>query len=221
MKKDFLSIFELETDEIYSIFNLARELENKVKKGLPLKPYLAGKTVALLFEKPSTRTRVSFEVAIYQLGGHPLFLSQQDIHLGKSESLEDTARALSRYVNAVIIRTFQQEKLERFARASDVPVINALTDLLHPCQALADYYTLWKRGRLSPQLKFSYIGDGNNVCHSLMLGAAKLGIQLVVATPENYRPKSSIMEKIKGKENIKVVKDPQEAVKEADVIYTD
>jgi len=218
MKKDFLSIWDLTTEEIYQIFQLADNLREKDILYQPLK----GKTLALIFEKPSTRTRVSFEVGAYHLGAHPIFLSTQDIHLGKSESLEDTAKVISRYVDGVMIRTFEQKKVEIFAASADIPVINGLTDLLHPCQAMADYYTLWRKGKLNQDTKFVYVGDGNNVCHSLILGAARLGVQLVVATPESFRPNSSILEKIKEKgERIKIITDPKLAVKDADVIYTD
>lgn len=218
MKKDFLSIWDLNTEQIYQMFELADELR---KKNTPHQ-LLKGKSLALIFEKPSTRTRVSFEVAAYQLGAHPVFLSAQDIHLGKNESLEDTAKVLSRYVQGVMIRTFEQEKVERFAASANIPVINGLTDLLHPCQALADYYTLWREKKLNQEVKLVYVGDGNNVCHSLMLGAARLGIQMMVATPDNYRPKSSILEKIKGKgEKIKITPDVKVAIKGADIIYTD
>ncbi|MCD6574308.1 ornithine carbamoyltransferase, partial [Candidatus Aerophobetes bacterium] len=141
-KRDFISIWDLSTEEIYQIFNLAEKLRNIKDKRENLYP-LKGKTIALIFEKPSTRTRVSFEVGAYQLGAYPIFLASRDIHLGKSETLEDTARVMSRYVQAVVIRTFEQEKVERFAASANIPVINALTDFLHPCQAMADYYTLW------------------------------------------------------------------------------
>ncbi|MCD6406943.1 ornithine carbamoyltransferase [Candidatus Aerophobetes bacterium] len=215
MKKDFISIWDLTPQEIYDIFNLTE----KLKENFSSQP-LKGKSIALIFEKPSTRTRLSFEVGAYQLGAFPIFLSLKDIHLGKNESLEDTARVMSRYVQAVVIRTFEQEKVERFALNSSVPVINALTDFLHPCQALSDYYTLWKKGKLNEDIKFAYVGDGNNVCHSLILGAAKLGIQMVVATPEKYRPHPLILEKIKGTK-IRIITSPEEAVKNADIVYTD
>ncbi|MBE0478450.1 ornithine carbamoyltransferase [Candidatus Aerophobetes bacterium] len=225
MKKDFLSIQDLSLEEIYEIFELADELRNiwREKKGevFSYQP-LQGKTLALIFDKPSTRTRVSFEVAAYHLGAHPVFLSAQDIHLGKSESLEDTARVISKYVDAVVIRTFGQEKVEKFAAFSDVPVINALSDLLHPCQALSDYYTLYRRKKLNQNIKFSYVGDGNNVCHSLILGAAKLKVNLIVATPEKYKPKPFILKEIKEmQDKIKITQDPKLAVDGADVIYTD
>lgn len=218
-KRDFISIWDLSTEEIYQIFNLAEKLRNIKDKGENLYP-LKGKTIALIFEKPSTRTRVSFEVGAYQLGAYPIFLASRDIHLGKSETLEDTARVMSRYVQAVVIRTFEQEKVERFAASANIPVINALTDFLHPCQAMADYYTLWRRKKLKKDIKFAYIGDGNNVCHSLILGAARLGIEITIATPEEYKPSPLILEKVKGGK-IKIVTNPREAVKDADAVYTD
>jgi len=209
MKKDFISIWDLDTQEIYEIFQLADKLRDMINKKTPYKP-LEGKTLALIFEKPSTRTRVSFEVGAHQLGAYPIFLSSQDIHLGKSESLEDTARVLSRYVQAIVIRTYEQERVERLAVSADIPVINALSDLLHPCQAMGDYYTLWRKKKLNQNTKLAYVGDGNNVCHSLILGAAKLGVKMAVATPEKYKPHPLILEKIKGREEkIKITTNPK------------
>ena len=222
MKKDFISIWDLETQEIHEIFHLADDLRDiTTKKDSSYQP-LKGKTCLLLFEKPSTRTRVSFEVAAYQLGAYSIFLSAQDIHLGKSESLEDTAKVLSRYAQAIVIRTYEQKRVERFAEIAGIPVINALTNLLHPCQVMADYYTLWRRGKLNQNIKMAYVGDGNNVCHSLILGAAKLGVKLTVASPEKYKPQPLFMEKIKEK-GIKIIitTNPEVAVEKADVIYTD
>jgi len=220
MKRDFLSIWDLEKDEIYDIFHLSDNIKKFLRKDESYKP-LKGKVVALLFEKPSTRTRVSFEAAVHQLGGYPIFLSSKEIQLARGESLEDTARVLSRYVQAVIIRTYEHDKLVKFAATSDAPVINALSDLLHPCQAMADYYTLWQKKRLD-NIKFAYVGDGNNVCNSLILGAAKLGIKMVVATPEDYQPDPSILKKVEDKKaNITITTSPLEAVKGADVVYTD
>ncbi len=220
MKKDFLSIWDFTTEKIYQIFELANRLRKVMKNGQPFYP-LKGKNIALIFEKPSTRTRVSFEVAINQLGANSIFLSTQDIHLGKSESLEDTARVLSRYVQGVIIRTFEHERLVRFASIAGIPVINALSDLLHPCQAMADFYTLWLKKDLK-KIKLAWVGDGNNVCHSLILGAARLGVNMVVSTPEKYQPEPSIVEKAQdagGK--IEIISQPREAVRGADVVYTD
>lgn len=220
MKKDFLSLWDLETPKIYHLFESATRLRKLVKDNKNFQP-LRGKSIALIFEKPSTRTRVSFEVAAYQLGAKSLFLSTQDLHLGKTESIEDTAKVLSRYVEGIIIRTFEHERVERFAATASVPVINALSDLFHPCQAMADFYTLWQRKNLN-QIKLTYVGDGNNVCHSLILGATKLGVEMVVATPEKYRPHCQIVEKaLRAGGKITITSNPKEAVKGADVIYTD
>ncbi len=224
MKKDFISIWNLKTKEIHEIFHLAEDLRDITSKKDGSYQPLKGKTCVLIFEKPSTRTRVSFEVAAYQLGAASIFLSAQDIHLGKSESLEDTAKVLSRYAQAIVIRTYEQKRVERFAKTADIPVINALTNLLHPCQVMADYYTLWREGKLNQNMKMAYVGDGNNVCHSLILGAAKLGVELIIASPEKYKPQSLFMKKIKGKElkkRITITTNPEIAVEKADVIYTD
>lgn len=221
MKKDFLSVWELETHEFYKLFWITDRLREMVGRQRS-SHFLRGRTVALIFEKSSTRTRVSFEVGISDLGGEPLFLSSNDIHLGKSESIEDTGKVLSRYVDALVIRTYAHERVKRLAQAAEIPVINALSDLLHPCQAMADYYTLWHRGILDENLKLVYVGDGNNVCHSLILGAAKLQVKMVIASPKGYAPHPQIVEKAKSAGgDIRINPDPREAVKGADVIYTD
>ena len=188
---------------------------------------LEGRSLAMIFQKPSTRTRVSFEVGMSQLGGSALFLGASDIQLGRGETVPDTARVLSRYVDGIMARVFAQEDLVELARHATVPVINGLSDLLHPCQALADYFTLLeKRGKLDG-LKIAYVGDGNNVCHELMFGAVKLGLTMSVAAPAGYQPnqlivKSAAREAQKGKGPAPVVvEDPMEAVAGADVVYTD
>ena len=199
MGKDFISIEEISTQEVYGIFARAEQLRRQWEEsGKPLDA-LQGKTIALIFEKRSTRTRVSFEVAAHQLGASSLFLSQQDIHLGTSESLEDTARTLSRYVHGVVLRTYEHNTVVRFAASSSIPVINGLTNLLHPCQAMTDYYTLWRRGKLAEGTRVVYIGDGNNVCSSLMLGAVRIGLDLVVCTPPAYKPPAHIWDKAGGR----------------------
>ncbi|HON57450.1 MAG TPA: ornithine carbamoyltransferase, partial [bacterium] len=196
--------------------------QKKGEEFLPLK----GKTLAMIFEKPSTRTRVSFEVGMFQLGGHALYLNANDIQLRRGETIGDTAKTLSRYVDAIVIRTFDHNNVIDLAFQADVPVINALSDLLHPCQALADIYTLFEhRGQLQG-LKIAYIGDGNNVAHSLMYGAAKVGIDISLACPKGYYPNQYITEKAMedakhSKSKIVITEDPYEAVKNADVIYTD
>jgi len=224
MKKDLICIWDLDKNKILNLFQSANYLKKLMEEGKIYHP-LEGKTLAMIFEKPSTRTRVSFEVGMHQLGGKPLFLSSQDMQLGRGESIEDTARVLSRYVDGILIRTTEHQRVERLARAATIPVINGLTDLLHPCQALSDYYTLWKKGKKLNKIKLAYIGDGNNVCHSLILGAAKLSISIWVATPKEYQPQEKIIKIIKrakeGKKEIHLLRNPEEAVEEADVIYTD
>ena len=175
----------------------------------------------MIFRKPSTRTRVSFEVAMYQLGGHAIFLPSSEMQLQRGESIEDTGKVLSRYVAGIVIRTFDQNEVARLAEAATVPVINGLTDLLHPCQALSDYYTLWERGKELEGLKLAYLGDGNNVCNSLVLGAAKLGVHIAIATPPGYEPDKEIIEKAAASGKITLRKDPLEAAKDASVLYTD
>ena len=224
MKKDFICIWDLDKSKILNLFQSANYLKKLTKEGKVYHP-LEGKTLAMIFEKSSTRTRVSFEVGMYQLGGKSLFLSSQDIQLGRGESIEDTARVLSRYVDGIMIRTTEHQRVERLAKASTVPVINGLTDLLHPCQALSDYYTLWEKEKELDKIKLAYIGDGNNVCHSLILGAAKLNISIWVATPKEYQPQKKIIKIIKkakeGEEKIHLLRDPKQAVEQADVVYTD
>jgi len=221
MKKDFICVWDLDKNEILNLFQSAKYLKKLTKEGKIYHP-LEGKTLAMIFEKPSTRTRVSFEVGMYQLGGKSLFLSGKDIQLGRGESIEDTARVLSRYVDGIMVRTTEHQRVERLARAATIPVINGLTDLLHPCQVLSDYYTLWEKGKKLDKIKLAYIGDGNNVCHSLILGAAKLNISIWVATPKEYQPQKEIIKKAEeGGGKIHLLRDPKEAVEQADVVYTD
>jgi len=222
MKKDLLSIADLSKDEILHLFELSDYLRNLLKRGRFYHP-LRGKTLGMLFCKPSTRTRLSFEVGMHQLGGCAIFLSSQDLQLGRGETIEDTGKIFSRYVDAIMMRTFDQEEVVKMAQSSSIPVINGLTDLLHPCQALSDYYTLWKRKIDLETIKFVYVGDGNNVCNSLLLGAAQLGIDIVVSNPKGYDPNPKIMEITKriGNGKIVVQRDPLKAVQEADIVYTD
>ncbi|MBI5167432.1 MAG: ornithine carbamoyltransferase [candidate division NC10 bacterium] len=225
MKKDLLSIHDLSLSEIEGIFELAAELKARQKRGERYTP-LMGKTLAMIFEKPSTRTRVSFEVGMHQLGGHALFLNPRDIQLGRVETVADTARVLSRYVDGILIRTYSQERVEELACHSSVPVINGLSDLTHPCQILADLFTVKeKRGELKG-LKVAYIGDGNNVAHSWLYGAAKTGIDLSIARPRGFGPDEGVLSKaLKDAEasgaRLKVMDDPIQAAKGADVLYTD
>ena len=217
--KDLISIHDLSVSEIGEILALAKELKVSPRKTLE------GATLAMIFEKPSARTRVSFEVGMWQLGGKTINLAPEDIQLGKRETIGDVARTLSRYVDGIMIRTFAHEKLIEFAKYATVPVINGLSDLSHPCQALADVFTIQeKKGKQG--LKVAYIGDGNNVCHSLMFACAKVGINLTIATPAGYEPKDKIVklafEDAKASNiEIDILNDPVVAVEGADVIYTD
>ena len=222
MKKDLFSLADLSKDEILHLFELSDYLRNLLKKGRLYHP-LRGRTLGMIFRKPSTRTRLSFEVGMYQLGGCAIFLSSQDLQLERGETIEDTGKIFSRYVDAIMMRTFDQEEVVKMAESTSLPVINGLTDLLHPCQALSDYYTLWKRKIDLETMKFVYVGDGNNVCNSLLLGAAQLGVHIVVSNPEGYGPDPKIMEitqKI-GSGRIVVQRDPLKAVEEANIVYTD
>ena len=220
MKKDFLSISELTQEEIIQLFEKTDHLKSLLEKGEIYHP-LQQKTLAMIFRKPSTRTRISFEVAMYQLGGQAIFLPSSEMQLQRGESIEDTGKVLSRYVAGIVIRTFDQNEVARLAEAATVPVINGLTDLLHPCQALSDYYTLWERGKELEGLKLAYLGDGNNVCNSLVLGAAKLGVHIAISTPPGYEPDKEIIEKAAASGKITLLKDPLEAAKDASVLYTD
>lgn len=224
--KDLLSIHDLSVQEVNQILDLAEELKAKQKAGVA-HPVLKGKTLGMIFQKSSTRTRVSFEVGMYQLGGSALFLSGHDLQIGRGEPIKDTARVMSRYLDGVMIRTFAHEDVEEFAKYADIPVINGLTDKLHPCQVLTDLLTIQEhKGKNLKGLKLAYIGDGNNMTHSLMYGCAKAGMHFVAATPEGYEPCPVITAQAKEDAkatggSIAVVRDPMEAAKGADVLYTD
>ncbi|WP_110931116.1 ornithine carbamoyltransferase [Paenibacillus bouchesdurhonensis] len=223
--RDFIELSDYTTEEIQYLIDLAVEIKTKHKKGEVYHP-LKGKTVGLIFEKSSTRTRVSFEVGTYQLGGHALFLSKNDIQLGRGETIADTAAVMSRYLDGIMIRTFGHENVVDLARYSTVPVINGLSDQAHPCQVLADLQTIYEYKGALKGLKLAYIGDGNNMAHSLMIGCAKLGVHISVASPEGYEPDAKITAEAQqiAKETgavIEVVRDPKAAVAQADVIYTD
>lgn len=220
MKKDFLTIMDLDSNEVMDIVKRAAEL--KSGKDDSLFP-LIGKSVGLIFEKSSTRTRVSFEVGIYQLGGQPVTLKTDDIQMGRGETIADTARTLSRYLSAVAIRTFEQERVVEFASNATVPVINALTDLHHPCQALADLLTVYEKKGTLKGIKMAYVGDGNNVANSLIEAAARTGMELSLACPEGYGPDDGVLKNAQADTSsyITVTDDPAAAVKEADVLYTD
>ena len=223
--RDFLMLVDFSQEEILYLIDLAIELKQKQKAGIEHK-VLQGKTVGLIFEKSSTRTRVSFEVGIYQLGGQGLFLSGNDLQIGRGETILDTAQTLSRYLDGIMIRTFEHHKVVELARGATIPVINGLTDLSHPCQALADFQTIYEQMGTFENVKLAYIGDGNNMVHSLMMGAAKLGVHMSIATPEGYEPDADIVAQtmaIAEETGAKIVvcRDPQEAIEGADFVYTD
>jgi ornithine carbamoyltransferase len=215
--RDFLAIPDFSSAELESLFALADSMRTGAYKKTPL----AGQTLAMIFMKASTRTRVSFEVGTYQLGGHALFLSPRDVQLGRGEPISDTAKVLSRYVNGIMIRTFAHSDVEALARDASVPVINGLTDLLHPCQVLADLLTVRQQlGGISGK-KVAWIGDGNNMANSWINAASVLGFELSLACPEGYDPDSDVLARVRGNANITVVRDPAEAVRGANVVTTD
>lgn len=223
--RSFLSLHDFSVEEIRYILDFAHYLKNKQKKGEPYQ-ILKGKTLGMIFTKNSTRTRVSFEVGMYQLGGLALFLSSNNLQIGRGESIEDTARVLSRYLDGIMIRTYDHQDVVKLSEYSDVPVINGLTDLLHPCQVLADLMTIEEhRGQLQGK-KLAYIGDGNNMAHSLMFGGAKTGMHVTIASPPGYEPDKKIVNlakkdaKLTGS-SIIVTNDIKEAAKDAHILYTD
>lgn len=223
--RDFLALVDFTTEEVQYLIKLAIELKKKQKAGEFYHP-LKGKTLGMIFEKSSTRTRVSFEVGMYQLGGQALFLSKNDLQLGRGETVWDTGQTMSRYLDGIMLRTFAHKNIIELARGSTVPVINGLSDLSHPCQVLADYLTMYeKKGRLKG-LKVAYIGDGNNMVHSLLMGAGKLGVHISIATPQGYEPDAEVVklstenaEQTGG--SINICNDPKEAIADADIVYTD
>jgi len=223
--RDFLMLVDFTPEEIQYLIDLAIELKAKQKAGQPHN-VLQGKTIGLIFEKSSTRTRVSFEVGIYQLGGQGLFLSGNDLQIGRGETIMDTAQTLSRYLDGIMIRTYEHRKVVELARGATIPVINGLTDLSHPCQALADFQTIYEKRGSFDGVKLAYIGDGNNMVHSLMMGAAKLGVDMSIATPEGYEPDEDLVAQtiaIAEETGAKIVvcRDPKEAIQGANFVYTD
>lgn len=222
MKKDLISIYDLTKAEIEAILHKAAELKEMHRQDIPYRP-LEGQTLAMIFEKPSTRTRVSFEVGMYQLGGYALSLTPQDTQLGRGEAIADTARVLSRYVDGIMFRTFAQERVEEMARFASVPVINGLSDLLHPCQILSDIFTIGEKQGRYGGLKVAYVGDGNNVANSWINGALRLGFDLWLACPPGYEPNEKILSRARqeGSSQIILTHDPKEAVQGAHVINTD
>lgn len=222
--KDFIEIHDWTAAEVMEIFELAKEIKQKPKK---FRDALEGQTLAMIFEKSSTRTRVSFEAGMFQLGGHALFLSSRDIQLGRGEPITDTAKVLSRYVDGIMARTFAHKTVTDLAENASVPVINGLTDLAHPCQVMTDYFTAWEKfgGELKGR-KIAYVGDGNNMAHSLMFGAPKVGMDIAIATPPSYAADPSVTAQAKADADAAgtkmiITNSIEEAVRDADVVETD
>ncbi len=223
--KSFLSLNDFSEDEFFQIFDLSESLKNKLKNGISHR-LLDGKTLGMIFSKPSTRTRISFEVGIYQLGGIGMFFNQNDLQLKKSENISDTAKVLSRFLNGIMIRTFEHQDVLDLAKYASIPVINGLTDLMHPCQVMADLFTILEKKKKLKGLKLAYIGDGNNMAHSLLHGCSKVGMDISVASPKGFQPNKMIVEEALGNakkfnSKVEILIDPIEAVKNADVVYTD
>jgi len=218
--KDILTLDELTDNELSKIIDYGIKLKKQLKNGFH-KPILKNKTLAMIFEKPSTRTRVSFETGMFQLGGHALNLSSSELQLSRGESVEDTAKTLSRYVDVIMARVYDQKILEILAKNSDVPVINGLSNSFHPCQTLADLMTIKEKKKKLKGLKIAWIGDGNNVCNSLIYGCSKTGINISIATPKGFEPDKTVIKKSTTKITIVLTTDPQDAVNNADVVITD
>ena len=222
MKKDLLKLLDLTPEEITAILNKADQLKYEKKHGIAQK-YLEGKSLAMIFEKNSTRTRVSFEAGMFQLGGHALFLSGKESQIGRGEPIEDTARVLSRYCDGIMIRTFGQDEVEQLAKYADIPVINGLTDFCHPCQVLADLLTVREHKAVLEGLKLCYIGDGNNMANSLIVGGLKTGMEVSAACPAGYDPDQQVLDFAQSDPAYKfsLHRAPQDAAAGADVIFTD
>jgi len=223
--RDFLTLQDFTYEELKFLLDTALELKRARKRG-HLEPVLSGKTLAMIFQKPSTRTRVSFEVAMSDLGGRALYLRWDDLQLGRGETVADTARVLSRYVDGIMARVFSHKDLEELAKYADIPVINGLSDLTHPCQILADLLTILEKKTTLRGLKLTFVGDGNNVCNSLLIGCTKMGMDISVATPKKYRPREEFIQWAmenaqESGSKVEILESPEEAVKDADVIYTD
>ena len=222
MKKDFIHISDLTADEIFEILDKSKWIKSQFKQNQNYKPF-KGKTMAMIFAKPSARTRVSFETGFYRLGGHALYLGPKDIGIGKRESTADIARVLSRFNNIIMARLFEHKDIIDLAEHASVPVINGLTDFNHPCQIMADIFTVLEHKKNLDNLKVSYVGDGNNIVHSWLMLAQKIPFHFSVACPEGFEPDKDLMQKVKdvGISSVEVVNDPYVSVKDADVVYTD
>ena len=222
MKKDLLKLLDLSGEDITAILNTADQLKYEARHNIH-RDYLKGKTLAMIFEKNSTRTRVSFETGMFQLGGHALFLSGKESQIGRGEPVEDTARVLDRYCDGIMIRTFRQEEVEGLARYTRIPVINGLTDFCHPCQVLADLLTIRERKAVLRGLRMCYIGDGNNMANSLIVGGLKMGMEVSVACPEGYDPDPRVLDFAAGapEHRFHLYRDPRQAAADADVVFTD
>lgn len=219
--KHLLKMLDLSTDEIIDILNLADQLKYELKHGIP-HPHLKGKTLGMIFQKASTRTRVSFETGMYQLGGYPLFLSSNDLQIGRGEPVQDTARVLSRYLSGIMIRTFEQKEVEDLAQYGSIPIINGLTDFCHPCQVLADLMTIREFKGSFDGLKMCFIGDGNNMANSLIVGCLKVGMSVSIACPNDYQPPKEILDFAAGNgDKFEMTDCPKQAAKDADVLITD
>ncbi|MGN0616704.1 ornithine carbamoyltransferase [Ruminococcus flavefaciens] len=219
--KHLLKMLDLSTEEIIEILNLADQLKYELKHGIP-HPHLKGKTLGMIFQKASTRTRVSFETGMYQLGGYPLFLSSNDLQIGRGEPVQDTARVLSRYLDGIMIRTFEQKEVEDLAEYGSIPIINGLTDFCHPCQVLADLMTIREFKGSFDGLKMCFIGDGNNMANSLIVGCLKVGMSVSIACPDDYQPPKEILDFAKGYgDKFEMTNVPMQAAKGADVLITD
>ena len=221
MKKDFISILDISREELEGILAEAEKLKRQKKAGVP-HALLDGKTLAMIFEKSSTRTHISFEVGMNELGGHALFLNARDMQIWRGEEIRDTARAASRYVSAIMIRAYKHSTIEEFAKYATIPVINGLSDLEHPCQLLADIMTMKEHFGSLSDLKVAWVGDGNNVCNSLILSTVLTGYDVTVGTPRGYEPEDAFVKKARSLGgNVKLVRKPEDAVNNADVIVTD
>lgn len=219
--KHFLKLLDLTTEEILELLDLADQLKLQKKQGIE-HPILKGKTLGMIFEKSSTRTRVSFETGMYQLGGHALFISSKDAQIGRGEPTEDTARVLSRYLDGIMIRTFEQEEVETLAKYGSIPIINGLTDFSHPCQVMADLQTIREHKGKLEGLKMCYIGDGNNMANSLIVGGLKVGMSVSIACPKDYQPHKDVLDfAAQYGDKFQMTESPLEAAKNADVVLTD